>query len=172
MRRWRHGACWGPPIRATWASCRSIPATFVSAFTRRWQPGAGSPPQRTMGTRITSSVNNAPHRRSKAHGMTSVTPLEAPREQNGATRMLRCSGGLAGMRLTRKWALISLLGWAATTAVAADPSFSDRIEMLDWSDPERAEKIIDSPSLAKGRASEVQFLEVRAMVYVDTRQIG
>ncbi|HXA91905.1 MAG TPA: diguanylate cyclase, partial [Steroidobacteraceae bacterium] len=41
--------------------------------------------------------------------------------------------------------------------------------MLDWSDPERAQKIIDSPSLAKGRASEVQFLEVRAMVYVDTR---
>ena len=76
---------------------------------------------------------------------------------------------LAGMRLTRKWALISLLGWAATSAVAAAPSFSDRIEMLDWSDPERAQKIIDSPSLAKGRASEVQFLEVRAMVYVDTR---
>ena len=49
-------------------------------------------------------------------------------------------------------------------------SFSDRIEMLDWSDPARAEKIIDSPSLAKGRASEVQFLEVRAMVYVDNRR--
>jgi diguanylate cyclase (GGDEF)-like protein len=75
------------------------------------------------------------------------------------------------MRLTREWALIGLLVWAsATTAVAADPSFSDRIEMLDWSDPERAEKILDSPSLAKGRASEVQFLEVRAMVAVDTRR--
>jgi diguanylate cyclase (GGDEF)-like protein len=67
--------------------------------------------------------------------------------------------------------LIGLLGWtAATAAVAADASFSDRIEMLDWSDPERAEKILDSPSLAKGRASEVQFQEVRAMVYVDTRR--
>ncbi len=42
--------------------------------------------------------------------------------------------------------------------------------MLDWSDPARAEKIIDSPSLAKGRASEVQFLEVRAMGLVDTRR--
>lgn len=39
--------------------------------------------------------------------------------------------------------------------------------MLDWSDPERAERIIDAPSLAKGRASEVQFLEVQGMVYVD-----
>jgi diguanylate cyclase (GGDEF)-like protein len=75
------------------------------------------------------------------------------------------------MRLLRKWALIGVLGWAAAaTATAADPSFSDRIEMLDWSDPERAEKIIDSPSLARGRASEVQFQEVRAMVYVDTRR--
>jgi diguanylate cyclase (GGDEF)-like protein len=54
--------------------------------------------------------------------------------------------------------------------VAADASFSDRIEMLDWSDPQRAEKILDSPSLTKGRASEVQFQEVRAMVYVDTRR--
>ncbi len=42
--------------------------------------------------------------------------------------------------------------------------------MLDWSDPARAEKIVDSPTLAKGRASEVQFLEVRAMVFVDTRR--
>jgi diguanylate cyclase (GGDEF)-like protein len=70
-----------------------------------------------------------------------------------------------------KWALIGLLGWAAAaSAAAAEPSFSDRVEMLDWSDPERAEKIIDSPSLAKGRSSEVQFLEVQAMVYVDTRR--
>lgn len=78
---------------------------------------------------------------------------------------------LATMRLCRKWVLIGLLGWTAGTTVgAADLSFSDRIEMLDWSDPARAEKIIDSPSLAKGRASEVQFLEVRAMVLVDTRR--
>jgi diguanylate cyclase (GGDEF)-like protein len=75
------------------------------------------------------------------------------------------------MRHTGKWALMGLLAWTAATAVeAADMSFSDRIEMLDWSDPARAEKIIDSPSLAKGRASEVQFLEVRAMVYVDNRR--
>ncbi|HEX4153414.1 MAG TPA: GGDEF domain-containing protein [Steroidobacteraceae bacterium] len=74
------------------------------------------------------------------------------------------------MRRSKKWALIGLLGWAAAAKAAADPSFADRIEMLDWSDPQRAEKIVDSPSLAKGRASEVQFLEIRAMVYVDTRR--
>ncbi len=74
------------------------------------------------------------------------------------------------MRLSAKWTLIGLFGWAAAgNAAAAAPSFADRIEMLDWSDPQRAQQIIDSPSLAKGRASEVQFLEVRAMVYVDTR---
>lgn len=67
--------------------------------------------------------------------------------------------------------MIGLLGWAAAASgVAAEQSFADRIEMLDWSDPERAVKIIEAPTLAKGRASEVQFLEVRGMVYVDTRR--
>ncbi len=77
----------------------------------------------------------------------------------------------ATMRLGKKWVLMGLLGCAALTAAgAADLSFSDRIEMLDWSDPASAQKIIDSPSLAKGRASEVQFLEVRSMVLVDNRR--
>ncbi len=58
--------------------------------------------------------------------------------------------------------------WAtASSSVAAEQTFADRIEMLDWSDPDRAVKIIDAPSLAKGRASEVQFMEVQGMVYVD-----
>ena len=58
--------------------------------------------------------------------------------------------------------------WAtASSGLAAEQTFADRIEMLDWSDPDRAVKIIDAPSLAKGRASEVQFLEVQGMVYVD-----
>ncbi len=43
--------------------------------------------------------------------------------------------------------------------------------MLDWSDPERAEKLIDSvPTAAESRASDVEMLEVRAMVYVDVRR--
>jgi diguanylate cyclase (GGDEF)-like protein len=74
------------------------------------------------------------------------------------------------MRPFSKCALVGLLGWAAASAAAAEQSFGDRIEMLDWSDPERAEKIIDDPTLAKGRASEVQFLEVRGMVLVDVRR--
>ena len=43
--------------------------------------------------------------------------------------------------------------------------------MLDWSDPERAEKLVDSvPTVAESRASDVEMLEVRAMVYVDVRR--
>jgi len=69
----------------------------------------------------------------------------------------------------RKCALIGLLAWGAV-AHAAEQSFNDRIEMLDWSDPARAAKIIDDPSLAKGRSSEVQFLEVKGMVLIDVRR--
>jgi diguanylate cyclase (GGDEF)-like protein len=69
----------------------------------------------------------------------------------------------------RNCALIGLLAWGAVSN-AAEQSFNDRIEMLDWSDPERAAKIIDDPTLAKGRASEIQFLEIRGMVLVDVRR--
>jgi diguanylate cyclase (GGDEF)-like protein len=64
------------------------------------------------------------------------------------------------------------MGWVAASAVAAaEQTLVDRIEMLDWSDPQRAEKLIDSvPTLAESRASDVEMLEVRAMVYVDMRR--
>jgi diguanylate cyclase (GGDEF)-like protein len=64
---------------------------------------------------------------------------------------------------------MGLLAWGAG-AFAAEQSFNDRLEMLDWSDPERAARVIDDPSLAKGRASEIQFLEIRGMVLVDVRR--
>src|SRR6202451_4407374 len=71
----------------------------------------------------------------------------------------------------RKSALIGVLGWgAAVSGHAADQSFADRIEMLDWSDPQRAAKMIEGPALGKGRDSDVQFLEVRGMVYADVRR--
>ncbi len=73
------------------------------------------------------------------------------------------------MAQLRKCALIGLLTWGAA-ALAAEQSFNDRLEMLDWSDPVRAARIIDDPSLAKGRASEIQFLEIRGMVLVDVRR--
>jgi diguanylate cyclase (GGDEF)-like protein len=73
------------------------------------------------------------------------------------------------MAQLRKCALIGLLAWGAA-AFAAEQSFNDRVEMLDWSNPERAATIIDDPSLAKGRTSEIQFLEIRSMVLIDVRR--
>ena len=73
------------------------------------------------------------------------------------------------MAQLKKCALIGLLTWGAA-ALAAEQSFNDRLEMLDWSDPERAVTIVDDQSLAKGRASEIQFLEIRGMVLVDVRR--
>jgi len=76
------------------------------------------------------------------------------------------------MRQYRKIALILALGWAGAAASAsAEQSLIDRIEMLDWSDPERAVKMIDTaPVTVASKASDVQMLEVRGMVYVDVRQ--
>jgi diguanylate cyclase (GGDEF)-like protein len=75
------------------------------------------------------------------------------------------------MRRLRKTALIALSALAAAVSVrAADQSFGDRIEMLDWSDPQRAEKMIDAPALGKGRDADVQFLEVRGMVFADVQR--
>jgi diguanylate cyclase (GGDEF)-like protein len=77
------------------------------------------------------------------------------------------------MRLFRKIALVWVMGWAAAAAAgtSAEQTLIDRIEMLDWSDPERAEKVIDTvPATVVSSASEVQMLEVRGMVYVDARR--
>jgi diguanylate cyclase (GGDEF)-like protein len=75
------------------------------------------------------------------------------------------------MRRVTKSALIGVLGWgAAVSGHAADQSFADRIEMLDWSDPQRAAKMIEGPALGEVRDSDVQFLEVRGMVYADVRR--
>src|SRR5271165_4287530 len=80
---------------------------------------------------------------------------------------------LLGMRPFRKLALVWLLGWAAAAIghASAEQSLIDRIEMLDWTDPERAEKLIDTaPVTVDRRDSEVQMLEVSGMVYVDLRR--
>jgi diguanylate cyclase (GGDEF)-like protein len=76
------------------------------------------------------------------------------------------------MRRFKTSALLWILGWAAASAGAAtEQNLADRIEMLDWSDPERAEKLVDAvPTLTENRASDVEMLEVRAMVYVDVRR--
>jgi diguanylate cyclase (GGDEF)-like protein len=51
---------------------------------------------------------------------------------------------------------------------ASEQSFADRVEMLDWTDPERAAMVLDAtPTAAEMRAPEVQMLEVRGMVFTD-----
>ncbi|MGA2776500.1 MAG: GGDEF domain-containing protein [Steroidobacteraceae bacterium] len=62
--------------------------------------------------------------------------------------------------------------WAgAAVAAPVRQTLINQIEMLDWSDPERAEKMIDMASVtADSSASEVEMLEVCGMVYVDVRR--
>jgi diguanylate cyclase (GGDEF)-like protein len=58
---------------------------------------------------------------------------------------------------------------AFASGAAAESTFADRLEMLEWSDPERAAQIIDaSPPAADSRTSEIEMLEIRAMIYADS----
>src|ERR1700730_10886970 len=77
------------------------------------------------------------------------------------------------MRKIKNNALVWILGLAAvaSAAAAAEPTFADRVEMLDWSDPERAAQLIDAvPAPAERHAPEVQMLEIRGMVYADVHR--
>ena len=76
------------------------------------------------------------------------------------------------MRQVKKRLLLWVLALAtATSAAAAEQSLADRIEMLDWSDPERAEQLIDGASVsAENRSLEIPLLEVRGMVYADVHR--
>src|SRR6202166_506123 len=80
------------------------------------------------------------------------------------------------MRHIKIGALVCVWGLAAAgaaggTAASLEQSFADRIEMVDWSDPERAAQLIDAaPTPAERRAPEVQMLEVRAMVLSDVHR--
>jgi diguanylate cyclase (GGDEF)-like protein len=58
---------------------------------------------------------------------------------------------------------------AASVAAAASSSFADQLEMLEWSDPERAIQIVDAASPVSGDpASEIDMLEIRGMIYADS----
>ena len=75
------------------------------------------------------------------------------------------------MRQLLRILLVCIPGWAAGAAAVPQQPLVDRIEMLDWSDPERAAELADTLSgPAEDHASEVQLLEVRGMVYVDVRR--
>ena len=62
------------------------------------------------------------------------------------------------------------LPMALLSSASAQSTFADQLEMLEWSDPERAAQIIDAapPLSADGDAAEIEMLEVRAMVYADS----
>jgi diguanylate cyclase (GGDEF)-like protein len=77
------------------------------------------------------------------------------------------------MRQIKNSALVWVMGLAtAAAAVAAvEQTFVDRIEMLDWTDPERAEQLIDAmPTAVPKGEPEVEMLEVRGMVYADVHR--
>jgi diguanylate cyclase (GGDEF)-like protein len=75
------------------------------------------------------------------------------------------------MRKANNLALIGafLLFARLASGAAAGSTFADQLEMLEWSDPERAVQIIDaaSPLPAALPASEIEMIEIRAMVYAD-----
>src|SRR6202522_4011738 len=63
-----------------------------------------------------------------------------------------------------------LLSLKFASGAAAASSFADQLEMLEWSDPERAMQIVDTaPPLSEDSvASEIDMLEIRGMVYADS----
>src|ERR1700692_3419676 len=62
-----------------------------------------------------------------------------------------------------------LLSAAIASAAAAASTFADQLEMLEWSDPERAAQIADAapPLSADSSTSEIEMLEIRGMIYAD-----
>jgi diguanylate cyclase (GGDEF)-like protein len=63
-----------------------------------------------------------------------------------------------------------LLSLKFASGAAAASSFADQLEMLEWSDPERAMQIVDTapPLSGDSVASEIDMLEIRGMVYADS----
>ncbi len=65
---------------------------------------------------------------------------------------------------------IFLLCATVATGAVAESTFADQLEMLEWSDPERAGQIVDAapPLSADSSALEIEMLEIRGMVYADS----
>jgi diguanylate cyclase (GGDEF)-like protein len=77
------------------------------------------------------------------------------------------------MRLMGKGIVLLVLGLVAAGAIATptEQTFADRVEMMDWSDPERAAQLLDTAPTAILRSSpELQMMEVRGMVFADVRR--
>jgi diguanylate cyclase (GGDEF)-like protein len=76
------------------------------------------------------------------------------------------------MRKDKSLALIGAILLSAPFAfgAVAQSTSADQLEMLEWSDPERAAQMLDaapSPS-ANSPASEIEMLEIRGMVYANS----
>jgi diguanylate cyclase (GGDEF)-like protein len=77
------------------------------------------------------------------------------------------------MRAIKTNALAWVMGIAMASGAAAsgEQSLGDRIEMVDWSDPERAAQLIDAAlTPVERRTADPQTLEVRGMVYADVHR--
>jgi diguanylate cyclase (GGDEF)-like protein len=74
------------------------------------------------------------------------------------------------MRKVFKFELIGafLLSGSLAFGEAAAGNPTDQLEMLEWSDPERAAQMIDTaPPSTADAAAEVDMLEIRGMIYAD-----
>ena len=75
------------------------------------------------------------------------------------------------MRKAHNLALIAafLLSTSLVSGAAAESTFADQLEMLEWSDPERAAQIVDAapPLSTDSGASEIEMLEIRGMIFAD-----
>ncbi|HEY4442662.1 MAG TPA: tetratricopeptide repeat-containing diguanylate cyclase [Steroidobacteraceae bacterium] len=62
-----------------------------------------------------------------------------------------------------------LLSAGLASGAAAEPTLADQLEMLEWSDPERAAQLLDAapPLAADSSTSEVEMLAIRGMIYAD-----
>jgi diguanylate cyclase (GGDEF)-like protein len=67
-------------------------------------------------------------------------------------------------------AVAILLSAGVFSRAAAESTFADQLEMLEWSDPERAAQIVDAapPLSSESVATEIEMLEIRGMVYADS----
>jgi diguanylate cyclase (GGDEF)-like protein len=65
--------------------------------------------------------------------------------------------------------IAAILLCAFACGAAAASTFADQLEMLEWSDPERAAQIVDAapPLAADSSAAEIEMLEIRGMIYAN-----
>ncbi|HWX34790.1 MAG TPA: GGDEF domain-containing protein [Steroidobacteraceae bacterium] len=76
------------------------------------------------------------------------------------------------MRKINVLALIEafVLSAAMVSGAAAQSTYADQLEMLEWSDPERAAQMIDAapPLSPDSDTTEIEMLEIRGMIYADS----